>query len=275
MPGHARVGRRAARRRSAGTRRASPAASASAAASGCARTRRRCDHAQVDGTTRTDARGRHRRSSPTARSGRWRAAQVVPVTAVVPMPDGVPPEVAALIGCGVSTGVGAVIKTAAVPPARRVADHRARRRRAVVRDGRRARGRVADRRGGHEPGQARPRPGARRDGRRCSRIRPTRRGTVAAITEAAGDGGPEYVFEAIGLPATIGAGGRVRCRPAGRPCSSGCTPVRGGGVVRGLPVRRRRRAGSSAPTTGRRSPAVDFPRYAECVPRRASCRSTG
>ena len=48
-------------------------------------------------------------------------AQVVPATAVVPMPDGVPPEVAALIGCGVSTGVGAVIKTAEVPAGSTVA----------------------------------------------------------------------------------------------------------------------------------------------------------
>ena len=37
------------------------------------------------------------------------------------MPDGVPPEVAALIGCGVSTGVGAVIKTAEVPAGSTVA----------------------------------------------------------------------------------------------------------------------------------------------------------
>jgi Zn-dependent alcohol dehydrogenase len=47
--------------------------------------------------------------------------QVVPVTAVVPLPDGVPHEVAALIGCGVSTGVGAVLKTAAVPAGATVA----------------------------------------------------------------------------------------------------------------------------------------------------------
>jgi S-(hydroxymethyl)glutathione dehydrogenase/alcohol dehydrogenase len=42
-------------------------------------------------------------------------AIVVPVSAAIPMPAGVSPEVAALIGCCVSTGVGAVRKTARVP----------------------------------------------------------------------------------------------------------------------------------------------------------------
>jgi S-(hydroxymethyl)glutathione dehydrogenase/alcohol dehydrogenase len=42
-------------------------------------------------------------------------ATVVPASAAIPMPEGTPPEVAALIGCCVSTGVGAVLKTARVP----------------------------------------------------------------------------------------------------------------------------------------------------------------
>jgi S-(hydroxymethyl)glutathione dehydrogenase/alcohol dehydrogenase len=40
---------------------------------------------------------------------------VVPEQAAVPIPDQVPAEVAALIGCCVSTGVGAVLKTAELP----------------------------------------------------------------------------------------------------------------------------------------------------------------
>lgn len=40
---------------------------------------------------------------------------VVPAAAAVPIPDGVPPEVSALIGCCVSTGVGSVLRTAEVP----------------------------------------------------------------------------------------------------------------------------------------------------------------
>ncbi len=48
-------------------------------------------------------------------------ATVVPAAAAIPLPDGVDPAVAALIGCCVSTGVGAVLKTAAVPAGSSVA----------------------------------------------------------------------------------------------------------------------------------------------------------
>jgi Zn-dependent alcohol dehydrogenase len=48
-------------------------------------------------------------------------ATVVPERCVVPIPDGVPFDVAALVGCGVSTGVGAVWRTAGVRPGERVA----------------------------------------------------------------------------------------------------------------------------------------------------------
>jgi S-(hydroxymethyl)glutathione dehydrogenase/alcohol dehydrogenase len=46
---------------------------------------------------------------------------VVPAISVVPIPREVPMRVAALIGCGVTTGVGAAIKTAAVEPGSTVA----------------------------------------------------------------------------------------------------------------------------------------------------------
>ena len=49
------------------------------------------------------------------------AAAVVPEAAAIALPDGVDPAVAALIGCCVSTGVGAVVKTAAVPAGASVA----------------------------------------------------------------------------------------------------------------------------------------------------------
>jgi S-(hydroxymethyl)glutathione dehydrogenase/alcohol dehydrogenase len=48
--------------------------------------------------------------------GTMAEATVTAASAAIPMPVGVPPEVAALIGCCVSTGVGAVLKTAAMPP---------------------------------------------------------------------------------------------------------------------------------------------------------------
>src|SRR4051812_7093232 len=53
--------------------------------------------------------------------GTMAEATVVPEAAAIPLPDGVDPAVAALIGCCVSTGVGAVLKTAAVPSGASVA----------------------------------------------------------------------------------------------------------------------------------------------------------
>jgi S-(hydroxymethyl)glutathione dehydrogenase/alcohol dehydrogenase len=47
--------------------------------------------------------------------GTMAEATVVPEAAAIALPDGVDPAVAALIGCCVSTGVGAVLKTAEVP----------------------------------------------------------------------------------------------------------------------------------------------------------------
>jgi S-(hydroxymethyl)glutathione dehydrogenase/alcohol dehydrogenase len=48
-------------------------------------------------------------------------AEVVPAAAAIPIPDGIDPAAAALIGCCVATGVGAVTKTAAVPSGSSVA----------------------------------------------------------------------------------------------------------------------------------------------------------
>jgi S-(hydroxymethyl)glutathione dehydrogenase/alcohol dehydrogenase len=53
--------------------------------------------------------------------GTMAGATVVPAAAAIPLPDGVDPAVAALIGCCVSTGVGAVTKTAEVPAGASVA----------------------------------------------------------------------------------------------------------------------------------------------------------
>ena len=48
--------------------------------------------------------------------GTFAEAAVVPHTAVVPVPEELPADVASLIGCSVTTGVGAVINTAGVEP---------------------------------------------------------------------------------------------------------------------------------------------------------------
>ena len=77
-------------------------------------------HRMADGTSRL-----HRSDGRDLLSycsiGTMAEAQVVSAVAAVPMPDGTPPEVAALIGCCVATGVGAVTKTVPVEPGSSVA----------------------------------------------------------------------------------------------------------------------------------------------------------
>lgn len=76
-------------------------------------------HLQADGmsrVTRTDGTSVQQYLS----IGTMSEAAVVPASAAVVVPSEVPPEVAALIGCGVSTGYGAVARTASVQPAERV-----------------------------------------------------------------------------------------------------------------------------------------------------------
>jgi len=53
--------------------------------------------------------------------GTFAERAVVPARAVVSMPEGVPPEVAALIGCGATTGVMSVLRAASVPAGASVA----------------------------------------------------------------------------------------------------------------------------------------------------------
>ena len=53
--------------------------------------------------------------------GTWAEEMVVPWQAVIPVDDDVPFEYAALLGCGIPTGVGAVVNTAKVAPGSSVA----------------------------------------------------------------------------------------------------------------------------------------------------------
>lgn len=76
--------------------------------------------AQFDGTTRlTDANGGD--VFQMAKLGVFSEYQVVPEQACYPMPDGVSMEVAALIGCSVTTGVGSVMNAPGVKPGMTVA----------------------------------------------------------------------------------------------------------------------------------------------------------
>lgn len=72
------------------------------------------DHLQQDGTTRLHtADGRNVLAYLSI--GTFAEREVVPAAAAVPVPAAVPSELAALIGCCVATGVGAVRNTADVP----------------------------------------------------------------------------------------------------------------------------------------------------------------
>lgn len=216
-------------------------------------------HAQPDGTTRL-ARPDGTRVLAYLSIGTMAEAEVVPASAVVPLPDDVPPEVAALIGCGVSTGVGAVVNTAHVPAGATVAviglggvglscvmgAVLAGARRVVAVDVNRAKTDLAGSLGAtHLVRADREHPDA----------------TSAEIRGAAGGGGPDFVFEAIGLPETIeqaiatlppgGTAVLVGLTGYGAAASFAPYPFVDGG---------RRILGSNYGST---VAAVDFPRYAE------------
>ncbi len=75
---------------------------------------------QYDGTSRlTDADGAE--VFQMSKLGVFSEYQVVPAQACYPMPDDVPMEVAALIGCSVTTGVGSVVNAPGVTPGMTVA----------------------------------------------------------------------------------------------------------------------------------------------------------
>lgn len=216
-------------------------------------------HAMADGTVRT-TRADGSDVKTYCAIGTMASHQVVPVSAVVPLPDGVPGEVAALIGCGVSTGVGAVTKTAEVPAGATVAiiglggvglscvmgARMAGASRVIVVDVNKDKIELAGELGATHWVHA-----AKGDSA----------GVIDGIKAAAGNGGPDYVFEAIGLPETISQ-------------AIGATPPGGTAVLVGLT-----RFGQSASFEpfpfvdgGRRIlgsnygsavAALDFPRYAE------------
>jgi S-(hydroxymethyl)glutathione dehydrogenase/alcohol dehydrogenase len=213
-------------------------------------------HRMADGTTRL-----HRPGGADVMSylsiGTMAEASVVPAAAAIPMPAGTPPEVAALIGCCVSTGVGAVVKTAAVPPgssvvvfglggvglsvvmgavlagaARIVAVDRVPSKIALARGLGATDGVIAD-----ESAE-----------------------TLAAVRDAT-EGGPDFAFEAIGLPGTIEQAIEV-LPPGGTAVLVGLTPfgIRASFDVFPFVDGSRRIIGSNY---GFAVAALDFPRYAE------------
>ncbi len=216
-------------------------------------------HAQADGTTRL-ARPNGSPVLAYLSIGTMAEAEVVPASAVVPMPDGVPPEVAALIGCAVSTGVGAVVRTAEVPAGATVAviglggvglscvmgAALAGASRIIAVDVSRTKIDLAMDLGATYGVHADPAdPGP----------------TVDGIRSAAGQGGPDFVFEAIGLPATISQA-IAALPPGGTAVLVGLTRFGQSASFEAFPFvdGGRRILGSNY---GSAVAAIDFPKYAE------------
>jgi S-(hydroxymethyl)glutathione dehydrogenase / alcohol dehydrogenase len=189
--------------------------------------------------------------------GTFADRQNVPAAAAIPMPEGTPPEVAALIGCCVTTGVGAALKTAEVQPGSSVAviglggvglsvvmgAAIAGASRIVAID------RIADK-------LELARTLGATDVILAAGSSPE---TIDAIRDAT-DGGPDTCFEAIGLPATIEQA--IACLPTGgTACLVGMTPFGVRASFEPFPFvdGGRRILGSNY---GSANPAEDFPRYA-------------
>jgi S-(hydroxymethyl)glutathione dehydrogenase/alcohol dehydrogenase len=211
-------------------------------------------HALLDGTTAFDGVRSYCAIATMAE------ASVVPAAAAIPLPDGVDPAAAALIGCCVTTGVGAVRKTAAVPAGSTVAViglggvGLSCVMGAVVADASRivAIDRVASKLdvarsvGATDTLLAEDEPAS----------------TVAALQELT-DGGPDFIFEAIGRPATVELA--IAALPAGGTAVLvGMTPIGERAAFEVYPFvdGSRRILGSNY---GFAEPAIDFPLYAGWV----------
>ena len=191
--------------------------------------------------------------------GTFSEAAVVPLEAAIPMPDGISPDAAALIGCCVATGVGAVTKTAAVPAGATVA---------VVGLGGVGLSCVM---GAALAGASRivavDRVAAKLDlaielgASHGVLVADDPIAAMTAVTEAVGAGGPDFVFEAIGLTATIEQSIAL-LPPGGTAVLVGLTPFGARASFEVFPFvdGSRRILGSNY---GWAVAAVDFPRYAE------------
>ncbi len=183
-------------------------------------------------------------------------AVVVPAAAAIPVPTGTDPAAAALIGCCVTTGVGAVLKTAAVPAGSSVA---------VIGLGgvglSVVMGAVL---AGASQIVAVDRVASKLDVARSVGATDAiladdvPASTVRAIRDLT-SGGPDFVFEAIGRPATVELA--IEALPVGGTAVLvGMTPVgeRASFAVYPFVDGARRIIGSNY---GSAEPAIDFPRY--------------
>ncbi len=215
-------------------------------------------HRMPDGTSRLTRPGDGAEVLSYCAIGTMAEAQVVPAVAAIPMPDGTPAAVAALIGCCVATGVGAVTRTVPVEAGSSVA---------VIGLGGVGLAAVM---GSALAGAGRivavDRVAAKLDlARELGATDAVLAGDDAATTVAgirdATDGGPDVCVEAIGLPSTIEIA--IGCLPnGGTALLVGMTPfgTRASFEVFPFVDGGRRIVGSNY---GSAVPSVDFPRYAQ------------
>jgi S-(hydroxymethyl)glutathione dehydrogenase/alcohol dehydrogenase len=189
--------------------------------------------------------------------GTMAGAAVVPEAAAIGLPDGVDPAVAALIGCCVSTGVGAVLKTASVPAGASVA--------VIGLGGVGLSCVMGASLAGASPIVAIDRVAAKLEvartvGATHELLATDDRGaTIEALRELT-DGGPDFIFEAIGRTDTVEVA--IASLPLdGTAVLVGMTPAeaRASFAVYPLVDGSRRILGSNY---GFADPAVDFPHYA-------------
>ena len=188
--------------------------------------------------------------------GTFAEAATVPVEAAIPMPDGIAADAAALIGCCVATGVGAVTKTAQVEAGARVV---------VIGLGgvglSCVMGAVL---AGADRIIAVDRVPAKleraRDLGASDVVLASDRTTTDAAVRAAVGGGPDYVFEAIGRPETVEQAIDL-LPPGGTAVLVGLTPFGARASFEVFPFvdGSRRILGSNY---GFAVASVDFPRYA-------------
>jgi len=189
--------------------------------------------------------------------GTMAEATVVAEAAAIPLPDGVDPAVAALIGCCVSTGVGAVLKTAEVPAGASVA--------VIGLGGVGLSCVLGAALAGASPIVAIDRVAAKLDvarsvGATGGLVATDDRATTIEGLRDLTDGGPDFVFEAIGRVATVELA--IESLPlGGTAVLVGMTPfeARASFGVYPLVDGSRRILGSNY---GFADPATDFPRYA-------------
>ena len=218
-------------------------------------------HALLDGTAPYTRPAAHAQAGEPVRAycaiSTMAEAAVVPAAAAIPVPAGTDPAVAALIGCCVTTGVGAVLKTAAVPAGSSVA---------VIGLGGVGLSCVM---GAVVAGAGRIVAIDRMPAKLEAATGVGATDTILAGDDAAAtiealrdltDGGPDFVFEAIGRPETVELA--IAALPlGGTAVLVGMTPLGARAAFEVYPFvdGSRRILGSNY---GFAEPAIDFPRYA-------------